>query len=148
MVGASVAAVQAALLAQGAVGRLVAPRIGPLATAEGDMLNADASLENEPGFLFDALVLPDGEQAVATLGKDGNTMAFIKDQYRHCKTILVLGASRALMDKAGVPAQLPDGQPDPGLLFATGDAGQALDAFIKAVGGPRHAARETDPPRV
>ncbi len=30
-------------------------------------LDADVSLENEPGFLFDALVLPDGEDAVAAL---------------------------------------------------------------------------------
>ena len=59
--------VQAALLAQGAVPRLVGPRIGPVATPEGDTLDADASLENEPGFLFDALVLPDGEEAVAAL---------------------------------------------------------------------------------
>jgi len=148
VVGTSVAAVQEALLAQGAVGRLVGPRIGPLATAEGGTLDADASLENEPGFLFDALVLPDGETAVAALAKDGHTMEFIKDQYRHGKTILVLGAAKALIDKAGVPATLPDGQPDPGLLFADGDAARSLDAFVKAVGGPRHAARETDPPRV
>ncbi len=148
VVGASVAAVQQALLAQGAVGRLVAPRIGPLASDEGEMLDADASLENEPGFLFDALVLPDGEAAVAALAKDGHTMEFIKDQYRHGKTLLVLGASRALIAKAGVPAELPDGQPDPGLMFADGSAGDVLDAFVKAVGGPRHTARETDPPRV
>ncbi|MGQ2979466.1 MAG: catalase [Polaromonas sp.] len=148
VIGASIAAVQQALLAQGAVPRLVAPRIGPVATDEGHMLDADASLENEPGFLFDALVLPDGEAAVAVLGRDGHTMEFIKDQYRHGKTILVLGAAKALMDKAGVPAELPDGQPDPGLMFADGGADDALAAFVKAVGGPRHAARETDPPRV
>ncbi len=149
VVGASVSAVQQALLAQGAVGRLVAPRIGPVATLEGDMLDADASLENEPGFLFDALVLPDGEAVAAALARDGHTMEFIKDQYRHGKTILVLGASKALMDKAGVPPALPDGRPDPGLIFAAGDTvARTLEAFIQAVGGPRHAARETDPPRV
>ncbi|MDP3411973.1 MAG: catalase-related domain-containing protein, partial [Polaromonas sp.] len=148
VIGASIAAVQEALLAQGAVGRLVGPRIGPVTTDEGNTLDADASLENEPGFLFDALVLPDGEAAVAALARDGHTMEFIKDQYRHCKTILVLGASKALIAKAGVPAELPDGQPDPGLMFAEGGAGDALDAFVEAVGGPRHAARETDPPRV
>jgi catalase len=148
VVAGSVLALQQALLAQGALGRLVGPRIGPVASDEGDMLDADASLENEPGFLFDALVLPDGEAAVAALAKDGHTMEFIKDQYRHGKSILVLGASKTLMDKAGVPAELPDGRPDPGLMFVDGSAGAALDAFVKAVGGPRHAERETDPPRV
>ncbi len=147
--GDSIAQVQAALFAQGAVPRLVAPRIGSVATLEGDTLEADASLENEPGFLFDALVLPDGEQAVAALARDGHTMEFIKDQYRHGKTLLVLGASRALIDKAGLPATLPGGKADPGLLMAkAGDAAGAIGAFMAALAGPRHAERETDPPLV
>ena len=149
VVGASVAQVQAALVAQGAVPRLVAPRIGAVRTAEGETLQADASLENEPGFLFDALVLPDGQAAVDTLALDGHTMEFIKDQYRHCKTLLVLGASSALLGKAGVSALLPGGQPDAGVIVAPpGDAAQAAAAFIKGIAQHRHPARETDPPLV
>ena len=147
--GNSIAQVQAALFAQGAVPRLVAPRIGPVATLEGDTQEADASLENEPGFLFDALVLPDGEQAVAALARDGHTMEFIRDQYRHGKTLLVLGASRALIDKAGLPVTLPGGKADPGLLLGkTGDVAGAIEDFMAALAGPRHAERETDPPLV
>ena len=148
--GESIAQVQAALLAEGAVARLVAPYIGPVATAEGDMLDADASLENEPGFLFDALVLPDGKAGVDALMLDGHTMEFIKDQYRHCKTILVLGASTALLEKAGVPTTLPDGKPDTGLIIApSGSAADAAAAtFIKGIALHRHPQRETDPPRV
>ena len=147
--GESIAQVQAALLAEGAVPRLVAPRIGAVATAEGDMLDADASLENEPGFLFDALVLPDGQAAVDALAKDGHTMEFIKDQYRHGKTILVLGASSVLLDKAGVPTKLPDGKPDVGLIIApSGSAADAAANFIKGIALHRHPQRETDPPRV
>jgi catalase len=147
--GDPIAKVQAALFTQGAVPRLVAPRIGPVSTLEGDTLEADASLENEPGFLFDALVLPDGEQAVAALARDGHTMEFIKDQYRHGKTLLVLGASRALIDKAGLPATLPGGKAAPGLLMGkTGDVAGAIEAFVAALAGPRHAERETDPPLV
>ena len=147
--GESIALVQAALVAQGAVSRLIAPHIGPVTTLEGDKIDADASLENEPGFLFDALVLPDGEKAVAVLARDGHTMEFIKDQYRHCKTILVLGASKALLDKAGVPSTLPDGKPDAGLILAaSGTAADAVQAFIAAIALHRHPARETDPPLV
>ena len=149
VMGEAIAQVQAALLAEGAVPRLVAPRIGPVATAEGKMLEADASLENEPGFLFDALVLPDGQAAVEALARDGHTMEFIKDQYRHGKTILVLGASKALLDKAGVPATLPDGQPDAGVIMAaSGAAAEASETFIQGIALHRHTARETDPPCV
>ena len=149
VMGESIAQVQAALLAEGAVPRLVAPRIGAVKTLEGDTLQADASLENEPGFLFDALVLPDGQAGVDALAMDGHTMEFIKDQYRHCKTILVLGASTALLSKADVPTTLPDGKPDAGLIIASsGDAANAADMFIKGIALHRHVLRETDPTRV
>jgi catalase len=152
--GAAIDQVQAALADSGAVPRLVGPHIGAMATAEGQALDADASLENEPGFLFDALVLPDGEDAVAALAADGHTMEFIKDQYRHCKTILALGASASLLEKAGISAVPGDtakgkkgGPADPGLIVqAAGDTGVALDRFMQAMARHRHFERETDPP--
>ena len=147
--GASIAALQAALLEQGAVGRIVAPNLGAIKTSDGTMLQADATLENTPGFLFDALVLPDGVDGVAALAKIGQTMEFVKDQYRHGKTILALGASQSLLADAGLPMTLPDGGADPGLLL--GEMKQLATAttdFIAAVGMHRHPARETDPPRV
>ena len=145
----SVEQLQKALLHAGAVPRLVGPRIGAVKTENGKSLQADASMENEPGFLFDALVLPDGAAAVEALAKDGHTMEFIKDQYRHGKTILALGASKSLLAQAGVPLTLPDGKPDPGLILAGSDKLQATaEAFIQGVARHRHPERETDPPRV
>ncbi len=145
--GDAVAALQAALLEAGAVGRLVGPRIGPFQSASGQTLQADGSMENEPGFLFDGLVLPDGADAVRALAADGHTMEFVKDQYRHGKTLLVLGASRALLEKAGVSATLPSGGADPGVIVS--DSGSApVEQFIAALGKHRHPERETDPPAV
>ncbi|WP_295856971.1 catalase [uncultured Xylophilus sp.] len=146
--GAPLAALQAALVAEGAVARLVGPRLGAMATADGgEPLQADATLENEPGFLFDALVLPDGEAGVQTLAGIGNTLEFVKDQYRHGKTILALGMGRMLLEEAKVSAQLPDGSDDPGVLIATGDDDVAA-AFIAAVAQHRHTVRDQDPPPV
>ncbi|AXK72688.1 catalase [Lysobacter sp. TY2-98] len=147
--GATVTALQSALLDEGAVPRLVGPRIGPVRTADGEVLDADASLENEPAFLFDAMVLPDGDQAVDALLANGRMLEGLKDQYRHCKTILALGASQRLVEAAGLPTELPDGTPDPGLLVMDGDdTDAALEAFVAAVSQHRHWDRETDPPRV
>ena len=44
---------------------------------------------------------------------DGHTMEFITNQYRHCKTILALGASKTLLDAAGVAPTLPRARPTP-----------------------------------
>jgi catalase len=118
-------------------------------TAGGDALDADCSLENEPGFLFDALILPDGEEAVAALAQDGHTMEFIKDQFRHCKTILALGASRQLLVKAGLPVSMDKSlaQGGTGLIVAeAGEARKALAAFIAGMAKHRHFGREMDPP--
>src|SRR6185503_21297920 len=113
----------------------------------GDAIEVDVSLEAAPAVLYDALVLPDGADAVNALRRDGRTLEFIKDQYRHCKPILALGAGEALLRACGIDATVPDGQPDPGLILASA-AGAGTDAFVAAIAKHRHFARETDPPRV
>ncbi|QHE87118.1 catalase [Hydrogenophaga sp. BPS33] len=138
--GQSARQVHAALFEQGAVPRFVAPRIGAVKTADGVPIDADASLENEPGFLFDALVLPDGADGVAALSGDGHTREFILDQYRHCKPIMALPASQALLDLSDIPRVLPSGDPDPGLV-----TGLDIGAFVAALAVRRHPERETDP---
>jgi len=95
--------------------------------------------------LYDAAVLPDGQDAVERLAADGRVLEFLKDQYRHCKPLLVLGASSALLEDAGIPSTLPSGEPDPGLLLATPDK-KANESFLAALAAHRHYARETDPP--
>ncbi|MDC8773060.1 catalase [Roseateles albus] len=147
VVGQSAAAVHAALLAAGATPKFLAPRIGPVSTEDGLDLEAQASLESEPGFLFDALVLPDGASAVAGLAADAHTFEFIKDQYRHGKTILALGLGRKLLDLAGVPLALANGDGDPGLLLVKDLSEGASTAFIAAIARHRHPERETGPTR-
>ena len=144
---ASLAALQKALTAEGAVLHFVGPRVGNFSTADGaGMIEANKSLENSPSVLFDAIVLPDGADAVQALSKDGHTMEFLKDAFRHCKTILSLGASDALLDQAGV-LELTD--KDPGMLWCeSGDVEGTIPAFIAAIAAHRHPTRDTDPPKI
>jgi len=145
--GESITEVMNALTEAGAVTRLLSTRLGTLTSEAGESFEVDATLENSPSVLFDALVLPDGEEAIEALVSDGHSIEFLKDQYRHCKTILALGASSMLLEKAGISAQLPSGDRDPGLLIGSwGEGGASADAFIAAVGRHRHSARDTDPP--
>jgi catalase len=76
-------------------------------------------------------------------------MEFVKDQYRHCKPILALGASSALLEAAGAPRTLPDGSADEALLcYDSGAIGDALEAFTAALIRHRNWRRESDPPLV
>jgi catalase len=135
----SVDSIQAALTKAGAVTRYVGARLGSVISATGAALEADATLENSPAVLFDGLVLPDGAQALV---KSGQAVEFLKDQFRHCKTILVMGGASALLDKAGIPLDAPD----PGLILAK--AGADPKTFIAALARHRHVERDRDPPLV
>jgi catalase len=133
----------------GAVIRLLSHRLGTLRSADGSAFEVDATLENSPSVLFDALVLPDGIDAVERLSKDGRTLEFLKDQYRHCKSILVLGAASKLLKKAGIFEVLPSGEPDPGLLVAEPRGYESIaKRFMTAIARHRHPERDTDPPLI
>jgi catalase len=146
--GASLGKVVSSLVAAGAVPRLVGARLGTYVGVGGEKFAADATMENSPGFLFDALVLPDGAGAVEALDADAHTLEFLRDQYWHCKTILAFGASEALLAEAQIPLTLPDGAQDPGLILADAAGAEAAIAdFIAALGLHRHYGRENDPPK-
>jgi catalase len=142
---AELMAIAARLTAEGAVPRFLGSRLGGVRGDAGDEIQVDGSLEALPSVLFDAVVVGDGADAVNAMAADGRTLEFLKDQYRHCKPMLVLGAASTLLERANIPVTLPSGEPDPGLL--TGPAATA-DAFVAAIAAHRHFGRETDPPRV
>jgi len=139
----------AALAQRGAVPRFVGPTLGRVDSTSGDPLEVEISIDAAPSVLWDAVVLPDGAEAVKTLAQVGHAMELLKDQYRHCKTILAFGASSNLLEAAGVWTTLPSGEKDPGVLhYEEGNATKAVAAFADALAKHRHFERETLPPRV
>src|SRR5688572_25831878 len=107
--GASARGVHAALAGRGAVPRYVGARLGRVATDAGEPLDIEVTLETTPSVLYDAVVVPGGRAAAVILGNLGHAAEFVKDQYRHCKPILALGAGTDVVENAGVPARLPGG---------------------------------------
>jgi catalase len=147
--GEAAGAIHAALSAQDAVPRFVGIKLGRVQSTSGDPLEIEVSMETAPAVVWDAMVVADGEGAAEMLAQSGHAIEFLKDQYRHCKPILLMGASAALLGEANIPAALPSGDPDPGLLqFAARDSEAAIAAFVGALAQHRHFARETDPPTV
>jgi catalase len=147
--GGALLGLHAQLAAEGAMPRFVGVRLGGVRTAGGDALPVEVTTEAVPSVLFDALVVPDGDPAVRQLAQDAHAIDFVKDQYRHCKPLLVLGRGAALLELARVPTSLPSGEPDPGLIVAAADeAHAALPRFVEALAKHRHFERQTDPPSV
>ncbi len=135
--GGLVTALQKSLGEAGAVVRLLAARLGSY-DAGGSVLEADATLETMPSVLFDAVIVPDGKDAAETLRSLGQALEFLKDQYRHCKTILVMGAGEAVATEAGIPLDDP----------ADWAIVREFPDFIAAVGRHRNWDRAVDPPVV
>jgi catalase len=147
--GADVKVLHDCLAAKGAVPRFVGARLGSVESADGDPIEVETTLEAVPAVLYDALVVPGGREAIKTLGKQGHAAEFVKEQYRHCKPILMLGAGQDLVENAGVPLTLSTGDPDPGMLrFPDEHVEEALAPFVEAIAKHRHFAREIDPPLV
>ncbi len=143
--GKAVAAVAQGLIAAGAVVRLVGQRIGPVPTDEGGAVDADASLDNHPSALFDGAVVAGGEAAVARLREDGRALEFLRDAFRHGKTLMGVGVGAQLFAAAGIAP----GQADAGLLIVdAAAAAKSVSTFIDALARHRHPERETSPPMV
>jgi catalase len=135
--GRAVAGMVENLADAGAVVRLLAARLGTVEAA-GGALEADATLETMPSVLFDAVIVPDGESAARELKSLGQAIEFLKDQYRHCKPILILGAGETVAAEAGIPL---DDSEDWAIA-------RELPAFVAAVEKHRNWDRAVDPPPV
>jgi len=76
--GDSARVLHARLRAQGAVPRFVGARLGPVQSESGESIAIEATLETTPAVLYDAVVVPDGQDAAVALGNLGHAIEFIK----------------------------------------------------------------------
>jgi catalase len=132
------------LTAEGAVPRFVSATLGSVKPASGSPIEIDVSIDAAPAVLYDAVALPGGGAAVSKLSADGRVLEFIKDQYRHCKPILVFGESTKLLAACGIALDTPD----PGIVISADAKPAGITHFVSAIAKHRHFDRETDPPRV
>jgi len=147
--GPQVAALREVLANEGAVPRTIGPRLGSVACSEdrASRIEVDVSLEAAPSVLFDAVALPAG--AASALMSNGLALEFIREQYRHCKPMLVAEESLQLLELAGVKAG-SDGAPVEGIVIGNRDKPiEAVFAeFLEAIAAHRALSRDRDPPGV
>lgn len=133
----------------GAVVRYVGARLGTVTSARGEPITVDVTLETSPGVLYDAAIVPGGKTAIQMLASVGQAPEFLKDQYRHCKPLLVIGEGSELLQNGGIPLALSSGASDPGLILCPeGLEPDTAGRFAAAIAKHRHFDRALDPPRV
>jgi catalase len=144
----------AELLRGGAAPRFVGVRLGAVDVDADSPIHVEVSLEAAPSALWDAVVVPGGRAASTSLTLDGHAIEFLKDQYRHCKPILVFDGGEDLLDAAGIPVAARDGH-DAALVLVEKSNGHTdaarssgLERFVTALSCHRNFEREVDPPAI
>jgi catalase len=131
-----------ALLAQGALAKIVAPRLGYVRTREGNDLKVHFSFLTASSVLFDAVYVPGGIKSVAALKTDPMAMEFVFEAYKHCKAIAASGAGVELLRAANVlndKARMKDA----GIVgWPEGATDKMLAGFVAAIAAHRNWDRE------
>lgn len=140
--GESTLQIKEALSAEGAVPRLVGITMGRASSINSPTLDIEVSMDAAASVPWDAMVIPNGEAAIEILMDSGKAHAFLKDQFRHRKPILLLGKAQSLLDVAGISPLLSNGTEDPRLLvYPSNDTAAAIDAFIDKLALSRQTER-------
>lgn len=89
---AAVMEMNKALLTAGASPKTVAPRLGVVTGANGEVLKVDFSFLTGASVLFDAVYIPGGDASVAALSATPEASEFVAEAFKHCKAIAAAGA--------------------------------------------------------
>ena len=137
------------LSGEGAVPRFVGPQLGSVQTADGEALEVEVTLEATPAVLYDALAVTLGREACQCSHQRRTCNRIHQGPVSPLQTYPRHGCRQRPVESAGVPATLPSGKPDPGLIrLENGPLDDGIAQFIAAIAKHRHFARETDPPAV
>jgi catalase len=98
---------------------------------------ATKTFDTSRSVLFDGVVLPGGDD-VGVLAADERVLEFVRDAYRHKKTIGLAAGATAVLNAA-----VPAGSSTEGVVVASG-AGDLAEQFLAALAQHRHWARPQD----
>jgi len=88
----------------GAICKLIASHLGSVKTVTGRLLLVDHTFVTMPSIMFDAVVIPGGNDSAATLSSLGDAVHFVLEAYKHCKTICAISEGVKLLETLGYSA--------------------------------------------
>jgi catalase len=135
-----VAEARRALTEKGAVCEVLGPRDGALSDTGGGTVKVDRALATVGSVLYDAVLVPGGEQSIRALAAEGKAVYFVAEAFKHYKAVGALGDGVVLLEAARVPSS------DLGVITTAGTADREfVEAFAEAVAAHRHFGRDTTP---
>ncbi|GHA57948.1 catalase [Pontibacter akesuensis] len=142
--------VKSALEAAGAHAKIVSKFHGMRKASSGEEIETDKSHITTASIMYDAIYIPEGEEHIKALLKEGDAIHFVNEAFKHCKPIATSGNGIALLQKASVlgidfaDENSQDVLTDSGVVTAgnDADADEFAAAFINAIKKHRHWDRE------
>lgn len=140
-------------LGQGAaVGEVLATHGGTVRAADGGSVTVDKAIFTMASVVYDAVVVPGGQQSTRTLSADGEAVHFVNEAFKHAKPVAALGSGADLLGRAQLNNVRLGGAgdgvvADQGVVTnADGDATQQfMDAFTASIARHRHWERAKQP---
>jgi catalase len=136
--GKQLEAMKKALMAEGAMLKTVAPKLGSIESSDGKAVAADFSFLTSASVMFDAVYVPGGSASVGTLSADADAYHFIDEAYKHCKAIAGVGEAAEFITNT-----FAGNAEDDKAVILGADVKSASQQFIKAIAQHRNWERET-----
>lgn len=138
--------VKEALMADGAVVEIIAPRQGYVIAENDEQIPVNHSLLTAASVFYDAVYVPGGTNSVATLEAEPDAIHFLNEAFKHCKAIAADADAMQVIGATYFGRKLPaDYQPDSikmeGVVISD-DLKYLSEQFINAIKQHRFWARE------
>lgn len=138
------------LAAEGAVAKVIAPKLGFIKGSKGKDVKVDMSFLTATSVVFDAVYVPSGADCSKTLAENADAIHFINETYRHCKVIGAEGEGIDVLKASYLGKNFPvtplemEQQAAEGiiLIFRDGEGRNKEVDFINAVAQHRFWERE------
>lgn len=132
-----VASVRERLTDSGVLVEVLAAKDGEVPATGGGTVKVDRALPTMASVLYDAVLVPDGAEAVNALAAEPAAVRFVEEAYRHGKPLAVLGEATRLLTAAKLPGEvvLGEGAAEYGILTANGTTAprELADALVQAL---------------
>jgi len=147
--GKSLSTVKDALVAQGAVVHIIAPKLGEIISAEDQKIQVDESFLTAASVLYDAVYVPGGTNSAASLEAEANAVHFLNEAFKHCKAIAADSGAIQVLEAGYFFKKLPAEYSAETVLregvIVSEDLNSLTDLFVQMIA--RHRFWEREVPR-
>ncbi|WP_159476430.1 catalase [Dyadobacter sp. 3J3] len=147
--GKSLNTVKNALMAEGAIVEIIAPRLGYVLTEDDEQIPVDHSYLTAASVLYDAVYVPGGTNSVATVEAEADAIHFLNQAFKHCKAIAADAQAIQVLEATYFNSKLPSDFSEENVLteglIVSDDAAYLAEKFVLAI--EQHRFWEREKPR-